>query len=83
MGIKIFEYGAAFLAKYNIDAPLHNWEFVITDVPQQDGNTDCGVFACMFMEHWAGHIPSEYKQIWYKQEHVEHQRASIAANLLL
>ncbi|CAI0432095.1 unnamed protein product, partial [Linum tenue] len=46
----ILEYGAAFLAKHNIDFPLHDWEFLIADVPQQKGNDDCGVFACMFME---------------------------------
>ncbi|CAI0392177.1 unnamed protein product [Linum tenue] len=51
MGKLILEYGVAFLAKHNIDAPLHDWEFLIADVPQQAGNDDRGVFACMFMEH--------------------------------
>ncbi|CAI0461606.1 unnamed protein product, partial [Linum tenue] len=74
MGKLILEYGAAFLAKHNIDFPLHDWEFLIADVPQQKGNDDCGVFACMFMELWAGHIPSEYKETWHLAKHVEHQR---------
>ncbi|CAL1369049.1 unnamed protein product [Linum trigynum] len=82
VGKLILEYGAPFLAKHNINAPLHDWEFLIADVPQQKGNDDCGVFACMFMEHWEGHIPSEYKETWHLAKHVEHQGASIAGSLL-
>ncbi|CAI0419165.1 unnamed protein product [Linum tenue] len=52
MGKLIFEYGAAFLAKHNLDFPLHDWDFLIADVPQQKGNHDCGVFACMCVSKW-------------------------------
>ncbi|CAL1378208.1 unnamed protein product [Linum trigynum] len=78
-----FGYAAAFLKHQGVDCAMDEWPFNIADVPQQEGNHDCGVFACLYMELWAGHLPVEYKASWHKQPHVQEQRTRIAANLLL
>ncbi|CAL1370880.1 unnamed protein product [Linum trigynum] len=83
VGKVIFEYVIEFFKEQRVDCKLDEWEFSIADVPQQFGNDDCGVFACLYMELRVGHLPVECKNSWHKQEHVEEQRTQIAANLLL
>ncbi|CAL1403861.1 unnamed protein product [Linum trigynum] len=82
VGKVIFEYVTEFLKEQGVDCRLDEWEFSIADFPQQFGIDDCGVFACLYMELWAGHLPVQYKNSWPKQQHVEEQRTRIAANLL-
>ncbi|CAL1406088.1 unnamed protein product [Linum trigynum] len=49
-GKMIFGYAAAFLKEQGVDYALDKWPFNIAVVPQQVGNDDCSVLACLYME---------------------------------
>lgn len=74
---RFFDLVVNYFYESNILMRKTDWSLVNDECPQQDGNDDCGVFVCKFMEYL-----SRNQMLNFKQEDIKYFRILIGVELI-